>query len=204
MKNFYKNSNDVLNALKSSGLTQQEFSSKIGITRQTLRNWIKRGGVKESEWYLISNNVTRNIDYKINDGSIMMVEEAVVTAGFETVINDAFMIPQELKDNMPLLRDAQIGWTVYGKSMKGFVDNGETVAARRIYNKEFIEFGKAYIVVTKSDQFKTLCFLNRYEEGQDPNYLYMSKHNIEQFTGQPIHKDEILELWLVLCKVVGL
>lgn len=53
--NFHKNGSDLVNALNISGLSQERFAEKIGISRRTLNNWISRDGVTYHNWVLIES-----------------------------------------------------------------------------------------------------------------------------------------------------
>ena len=51
--NFYVDSGYLAKALTFSGLSREKFAQKINVTRRTLTNWEKQGGLTHRNWEVI-------------------------------------------------------------------------------------------------------------------------------------------------------
>lgn len=56
-KKFHKDSEWVSKSLNDSGLSKKEYAEKIGVTRATLDNWIKQGGVSYKNYLSIVDKI---------------------------------------------------------------------------------------------------------------------------------------------------
>ena len=100
--------------------------------------------------------------------------------------------------NIPMFSQGEYAVQVTGHSMKGYINHGDWIVVKRIINRDAIIYGEPYLVVTKTDNLKTVKFVKPSQE--DPDSLCLIPYNIEQFEEQDLPKDEILELY----RVVGL
>lgn len=202
---MYKNQTFLREALRNSGLTQQEFADKIGKTRGTLNNWLKKGVSKEN-WLLIESAIFGQTvsNYKepppyveiVAEGKPIVVANTEVYATISPDMSDVVTMKPEAFINIPMFNQGEYAVKVSGNSMHPFIRHGDYIIVKEVVNKDFIIYGECYLVVTKSDNFKTVAFLNEIQEDQD--VLYLSKYNTEQFTGQRIPKSEILKLFKVI------
>lgn len=117
-----------------------------------------------------------------------------VFATISPAMSDVVALKPETFINIPMFSRGEYAVQVTGNSMKGAINHGDWIVIRRIRNKDFIVYGEAYLLVTKSDHIKTVKYLNEHE---DKSLLWLSPHNSEQFTSQEIDKQEILELYKV-------
>lgn len=98
---------------------------------------------------------------------------------------------------IPEFNQGEFAVQVTGHSMKGYINHGDWIVAKRITNRHAIIFGEPYFVVTKSDNLKTVKFL---KPGDQEGHWTLVPYNIEQFEPQELPIEEILELY----RVVGL
>lgn len=80
--------------------------------------------------------------------------------------------------------------------MKGYINNGDWIVIKKITNRQFITYGEPYLVITKSDNLKTVKFVK--ESIDDADCITLVPYNIEQFEPQDIPKDEVLELYSIV------
>lgn len=101
--------------------------------------------------------------------------------------------------SIPLFNQGEAAVQVTGNSMKGVINHGDWIVVKKINNVRELIYGEAYLIVTREDNLKTVKYLCEDEESPE-EYFYLSPYNIEQFRGQRIRKDDIIEIH----KVVGL
>lgn len=133
-------------------------------------------------------------EYKTEYAKTIPMYETEVFATISPAMSDVVALKPETFVNIPMFSRGEYAVQVTGHSMKGAINHGDWIVIRRIRNKNFIVFGEAYLVVTKSDNLKTVKYLNSHE---DQSKLWLSAHNSEQFNSQEIEKEEILELYKV-------
>ena len=105
------------------------------------------------------------------------------------------LMPIALK-RIPLFSKADGAVQVSGNSMKGYINNGDWIVIRKIINKQLIIYGEPYLVITKTDNYRTVKFLK--ESMDDPKCFTLIPYNIEQFEPHDIPKTEVLELYSIL------
>lgn len=96
-----------------------------------------------------------------------------------------------------------VGLTVYGESMYPLYKPGEIVFVRQVINKQDIDFGRTYLVVTHEDRLLKQI----YESPKGDGYLRLCSYNIStnpngerEYPDRDIYVDgNIVEIW----KVVG-
>ncbi|MBK7219789.1 MAG: S24 family peptidase [Saprospiraceae bacterium] len=95
--------------------------------------------------------------------------------------------------NIPMFSQGEYAIQVSGHSMNGFINHGDWIVVKRITNRDAIIYGEPYLVVTKTDNLKTVKFVKPSQT--DPESLTLIPYNTDQFEEQDMPKDEILELY---------
>lgn len=96
---------------------------------------------------------------------------------------------------VPYLQDSEFSVLVTGHSMKGYINHGDQIGVRRIYDVDRIFNGKCYYIISKANNLKTVKFLKKHKT--DDNLLWMIPYNKNQFEEETIEKSDILELYIV-------
>jgi SOS-response transcriptional repressor LexA len=97
--------------------------------------------------------------------------------------------------NIPMFSQGEYAVPVTGHSMKGYINHGDWVVIKKITNHESIMYGEAHLIVTKSDNLKTVKFL---KPSKNPEKLTLVPYNIEQFEPHEIRKDDVIEIYRVI------
>jgi hypothetical protein len=97
--------------------------------------------------------------------------------------------------NIPMFNQGEYAVPVTGHSMKGYINHGDWVVIKKITNHESIMYGEAHLIVTKSDNLKTVKFL---KPSKNPEKLTLVPYNIEQFEPHEIRKDDVIEIYRVI------
>ncbi len=111
--------------------------------------------------------------------------------------DNEILLPLAIK-RIPHFSRADGAVQVNGHSMKGYINHGDWILIKKITNKEVIIYGEPYLIITKSDNLRTVKFVKECTDDED--LLTLVPYNIEQFEPQDIEKNEILELY----EIVGL
>ncbi len=171
-------------------------------------------------WYLtgagdmfVSENTTPNslhlIDEKLHLSGKKLPEIGEVEEGREIpfygdavyatispVFDDEVTMQPYAFRKIPMFTQADGAVLVKGHSMKGYINHGDWVVIRRVTNKEFIIYGEPYLIITKSDNYKTVKFIKQHMDADD--YITLVPYNIDQFEPQDIPKSEIHELYSIV------
>lgn len=194
----------VLKLIKlHKGLTNKDIAQFLGMTEQKIKN-MRYGSQKFNTDIINKLKFEFLSDYKplkeIIEPSENYKEIPVgnnpVFATISPAMSDAITFDQNTFIRIPFFSKGEYAVRVSGNSMKGYINAGDYIVIKRIVNKDFLIYGECYLVVTKSDNYKTVGFLN--EDTANKNNLYISKYNKDQFSGQPIPKNEILEIYQVI------
>jgi len=119
-----------------------------------------------------------------------------ITATASSAMADVVTVKPDTFVNMPLLSRAEFVCVAQGNSMKGYINNGDYVAVRRIWNPDRIIYGECYVIITKESMQRTIKFVN--ENKDNKKLLWLSPYNVEQFQSQSIEKEDILEMYQVV------
>ena len=88
--------------------------------------------------------------------------------------------------NIPMFSRCEYALQVIGLSLKGLIKHGDWIILKRISYRNFIIYGESYLVVTNTDNLKTVKFVKPFEDNDDS--LCLIPYNIEQFDPQDIKK----------------
>lgn len=185
----------------ANGVSISQIADMMGLNRVTVYNHFRSKTIRRKTKLQYTKAI--GIDWntgpaeKIDqdpDGKVIPFIDAEVFATISPAMQDVVALRPETFVNIPMFSKGEFAVQVTGHSMKGCLNHGDWIVIRRITNKNFIVFGECYLVVTKSDNLKTVKFLNEHE---DESKLWLSAYNSEQFRSQPIDKSEILEIYKV-------
>lgn len=215
-RTFLMKDGEVLhNYLNHKRLSKTEFAKKLDIHRNTLYAYFEtdtfRGNVLDSILALTghdsleemkaeflpvqatSNPATR---YKGNPEQLgVPVYNVDITATAAENMDNFRALEPEYYLNIPFFLDCDFAGRVVGDSMFPRYRHGAIIVCKKITGRRFIEYGLPYLIITKTDNFRTLKYLK--EDPKDKDHLWLVSHNSETFPPQQIPKDEILELYLV-------
>lgn len=100
---------------------------------------------------------------------------------------------------IPDFRGCQ-GMIVYGDSMYDKYKSGDVIFFRQIFNRNYIENGQPYIVITREDRLLKLL----YDDG-DPDYITLVSYNVctnpdgrRTYPDMKVPKEDILFLYKVM------
>ena len=194
--------------LKQAHLNLAWLSEQIGITPQSLQSRLN-AAVFSQAYQLEINNITGQRIFDIDMASELVetkgripVIDMRISAGFGVALLDG----NENRINEYVTMDGLtgcIGIYVYGDSMNPEYRSGDIVFVRQILDKNDIDFGRPYVVITQSERVLK-CI---YQSKHDADCLRLTslneetnRHGDRLFPDKEIPKDNILFIY----KVVGL
>lgn len=219
MKNkFTIEGSELRKLLETNNITQEEIANLIGVTRATVGRWINKTGLDRSKWLAIEEAINKKkgitqvdsyqkqitkmelnaLDEKKGSYKTIPFIDQKVFATISPAMSDVITMKPETFIKIPIFSQGEYALEVSGNSMHPYIRHGDWIVVKEVLNKNFIIYGECYLVLTKSDNFKTVAFLN--EVDYDEKVLYLSKYNTEQFKGQTIPKEEIYKLYKVIGK----
>lgn len=126
---------------------------------------------------------------------ILVYEDGEVYGTANPVLSDHITMKPNAFVTIPMFSSGDAAIQVKGHSMKGYINHGDWIVVKKITNKEAIIYGEPYLVITKSDNLKTVKFV---KQGDTPGTFWLCPYNIEQFEPQEIEKNEVLEMYSVV------
>lgn len=200
---------DIDKLTKDLKLTQKELASYFQVSPSAI-NRVKKGEMSfPKSWEeVLSNEFDVNLlDYYIDKEPIKPITEdpngkeipffnQEVYGTISPVLDDHMTMQPYAIKKIPMFMQADGAVQVKGHSMKGYINHGDWVVIKRITNPNFIIYGEPYLIITKSDNLKTVKFVK--EVVGDPTKLCLAPYNVNQFEPQPIPKDEIMEMYAVV------
>lgn len=199
-------SSDLKSFIKSKKMSQKEFSVLTGIdpyqiskiVNNKLRMSIDHVNKIRSVFSDFDPQLVRDIpDFTENiTGDQIPVYNVKVFGTISPVFDDnEILLPLAIK-RIPHFSRADGAVQVNGHSMKGYINHGDWIVIKKITNKEVIIYGEPYLIITKSDNLRTVKFVKECTDDED--LLTLVPYNIEQFEPQDIEKNEILELYEII------
>lgn len=181
---------------KSNGLTQSQMADKLGITQASYSR-IESG--KTSISFDVEEALKKEFDVEIDINDIpkrsVPFYNIDVYGTAAPIMEDIKALEPEYFITIPFFKGCDFAVRMKGKSMYPLYRPGDVMVCKRITNKQFIVYGEAYLIITKSDNLRTVKFLQ--EDLNDNTCLIMAPYNREQFNPQSLPKNEILELFEV-------
>ncbi len=186
---------------------KKDFAAVVGVHPSAITKVLKGGMAMPEDWkskiklkYKIDVNryTIKPLEYieQTTDGkAIAVYDETEVYGTANPVLSDHITMKPKAFVTIPMFSSGDAALQVKGHSMKGYINHGDWIVVKRIVNKEAIIYGEPYLVVTKSDQLKTVKFV---KQGDSKDTLWLCPYNIEQFEPQEIEKSEVLEMYSVV------
>ena len=198
---------DIQTFIKSKYLSQKQFSELTGIDTYQISRLVN-GKLHLTELHIQKIKAVfpdfnpkyvsdiKEFDNNLIAGEPLPVYGTEVYGTISPVFEEnEILLPIAIK-KIPHFSKADGAVQVRGHSMKGYINNGDWIVIKKITNRNLIIYGEPYLVITKSDNYRTVKFLK--ESMDDPKCLTLVPYNIEQFEPQDIEKNEILELYSIL------
>lgn len=168
------NGNEVQEILLNNKVNLTWLAKKLGITPQGLNSRFKASDFKQGYLMEITDILGRDL-FGINaEQQKQPILDINTCAGMGVEL--------ECKDNkiieyvsIPCFNGC-IGITIYGENMCPKYIPGDIVFVRRIYNKQDIDFGNPYLIITQEDRL--LRIICEYKHGND--ILCLSSYNMQK------------------------
>lgn len=194
--------NEVRRILQQNNINLTWLAEKLGISPQGLNSRLNAKEFKRS--YLIELTQILEQDYfgilsEHKDTRQKILDIRVCAGNGIGLEGDENKVVEYV--SIPAL-SGTIGLTVYGESMYPIYKPGDVIFVRLITDKTDIDFGRTYLVITRTDRL--LKMLYQSDKGDD--YIKLSSYNVETkpdgarlYPDRDIHTDNIV--WIY--KVVG-
>lgn len=189
---------------QSKGWTQTKLAEFLGVTKSMISQ-VESGTVPTPElWeYKLKSELLSNVNDQLPNipsdpnGKKIPYYEGQAFATISPAMADVVALRPDTFVHIPMFSQGEFALQVTGHSMRPYISHGDFVVVKRIINREAIIYDEPYMVVTKTDNLKTVKFV---KEHKDKKRLWLVPYNIEQFNEQSIQKEDILEMY----RVVGL
>lgn len=192
--------------LKQNSVNLAWLSEQLGILPQSLNSRLNAEEFKPA-YMLEINQILKKDIFDIGEISSEIMKtgqqpilDIRVSAGYGNgLFGDESKVDEYV--SIPSLQDC-VGITVYGDSMTPTYRNGDVVFVRPIPEIDDIDYGRAYIIITRSDRL----LKSIYPSSNDADCLRlvsaneeMNKHGDRLYPDRDIRKENVLFLY----KVVG-
>lgn len=193
--------NEARQILQEAGVNLSQLAELLQLSPQAFSSRLNARIFKRSYQIEINQVLKRTVfDVSINDDLRQPILDIRVCAG-----NGIGLEGEENKIveyvTIPALTGC-VGLTVYGESMYPLYKPGDTIFVRPVIDKQDIDYGRTYLVITSSDRLLKML----YESGKGDEYLRLCSYNVDTkpdgerlYPDRDIHLDNILFIY----KVVG-
>ena len=210
---------DIVDRIKhyiiDKNINQGELANKLGYSEEYISRILRRKNPINDRFVMkiiklfpeLDKNIKSDIDktdlnqlrepppiYETKNGRKIPFFNTEVFATISPAMADVVALKPDTFIRIPIFAQGEFALQVTGNSMKGIINHGDWIVVKRITNKEAIIYGEVFLIVTKSDNLKTVKYIKEHENS---DYLWLIPYNIEQFQPQTIRKEEILELYIV-------
>jgi len=192
---------DLANMFKVSPANITKIAQgKMNMPKEWQAEIKRKFGVNTQDYVILSRPPARELPdiHEDPNGKAIPFYDLEVYATISPAMSDVVALKPAAFINIPMFSQGEYALQVTGHSMKGLINHGDWIVVKRITNRDAVIFGEPYLIVTKSDNLKTVKFLKASQD--DPGNFCLVPYNIEQFEEQDIKKEEVLELY----RVVGL
>ena len=162
-----KSGKEVRYILKQNSVNLAWLSEQLGIQPQTLQSRLNAAEFKQAYMLEINSVLKKDIfdlgelPAEVRNAGQQPVLDIRVSAGMgiglegeENKINEYVSIPS---------MQGCVGITVYGDSMTPRYRNGDVVFVRPIPELDDIDFGRAYIIITRSDRLLKCIYPSKHD-----------------------------------------
>jgi phage repressor protein C with HTH and peptisase S24 domain len=183
------NGKKLKGAIELSDYSVKEVASLLGVARETLYQMFKRDDIGNhyvQKLKEIGITVPDSIEHKS-----VPYYELQATAGAITLPNlDLPEIPVGYID-IPAFRDCDFAVTVRGNSMADYIQHGDIIICKRYDHSAYINYGHAYVVVTKQE-----CMVKYIRKGKDEHHVRLVSEN-KAFDDIELSVDNIIHIHIV-------
>jgi hypothetical protein len=184
---------DIYNYFKKSGKIKnlREFAELTG-NSYTYLSELKNNRKPMSTFFILSINEKLNTDFVFGNKDEMHngYDELIMQDEYKEIL-----LQNEIR-NIPFFRKADGVIQVRGNSMNGYINNGDWVVVKKVINKDVIIYNEPYLLVTKTDNFKTIKFVK--ESLTNKESFLLVPYNIENFAVQEILKVEVDIIYMIM------
>ena len=180
------------------------LSERLGISPQALQSRLNARNVKRGYLLEISNILEQDLFGVLsemdNRDSRQPIYNILVSAGYGMDINEGSETAAEYV-TIPNLKGC-VGVTVYGDSMYPMFRSSDVVFVRKVTDVRDIDYGSAYIIITKSDRLLKLLYPSDLGDG----YIRLCSYNAAtKPDGERLYPDRTLSFdnIVFIYKVVG-
>lgn len=198
------NGQDVKEKLRVEGVNLSDLAAKLGISSQALCNRLTRKYFKPEYLEEINAALGKNLfpvgQENLPDGAGIPIYDVRACAGNGIGLENNEKVIEFV--NIPTFRGCY-GLQVYGDSMRGKYNSGDTVFVRPCTGSSIdaIEYGRAYVIITTDDILIKMLYQSRVS-----NHVRLCSYNPEltpsgerAYPDRDIHVNDIRKLY----KVVG-
>lgn len=137
---------------------------------------------------LLRNNTLHNFshipfyDFEASAGDVMMFKDT-------QELTDTYLV-------IPGMHDCDISLSIWGDSMYPYYTSGDVIICKRVIDKEVISYGDTYLVITQ--ELRLVKYIHPHPT--DEHKIILRSAN-DQYPDIPLHRDKILNLFLVKGKL---
>lgn len=186
-------------------MSMDSLATAIGVVRKTYNNWLDSGSIPDKYYDAAARAVGLTpgreeakplpIIPADPNGKNIPFYDVEVFATISPAMGDVVALRPDTFIRIPMFNQGQFAVQVTGHSMKPYISHSDWVVIRKITDRSEIIYGEPYLVVTKSDNLKTVKFL---KQGDTDETYWLVPYNVEQFEPQEIKKSSVLELYRVI------
>lgn len=193
--------NEAKQILQENGVNLSQLAELLQLSPQGFNSRLNARIFKRSYQLEINQVLKRSIfDVSIDDDLRQPILDIRVCAGNgiglegeENKITEYVTIPAF---------SGCYGLSVFGESMYPLYKSGDVIFVRPVTDKQDIDYGRTYLVITRSDRLLKML----YESKKGEDYLRLCSYNVEQKPdGERLYPDRDIPLdnVLFIYKVVG-
>ncbi len=193
--------------IEAKELNVSEIAGNTGISRGTFYNLFKSEELPREYLKILKDNIgfslTEEDVYKNKQVGVQHKKQYGIPyygdinafGGNMNVFNGEH--PELVTDiiNIPSFNDCDCYINVSGESMYPIYSSGDIIALKRIQDKEVIQYGEAYVLITKENRM-----LKYIRKGKDERHWRLVSENKEHDAFE-IDKNKVLTLFLVKGKI---
>lgn len=195
---------EIKEILRKNDVNQSELADLLGISSQTLNSRLQAKYFKESYMAEINAVLGKNIfpvgQELISGKRGIPVYDIRACAGNGIGFEHMEKVIEYV--NIPTFTGCY-GLQVYGDSMRGKYNSGDTIFVRPCNSMDNIEYGRAYVVVTTEDILIKMLYQSR-----ATNHIRICSYNPEltpsgerAYPDREIHVNEIIKLYKVIGRI---